>query len=196
MTGPAFDAVPFDPTQVARSNIGSATLNFADGAHGTFTYTVNAITRTKSIERMAFAAPIPACAFVSAFSANDSNHQGLWWADPAGSESGWGINLNHQGDIIFATWFTYARDGTPTWLTTTARKDAAGDFVGPLYQTSGPGYNVAAYDSTRFAAVPVGDATFSFDGTGDANFEYSVFDVVQTKRITRTVFGSPMSSCS
>src|SRR6185312_17220634 len=28
------------------------------------------------------------------------NYQGLWWASPAGSESGWGINFAHQGDII------------------------------------------------------------------------------------------------
>ncbi len=34
-------------------------------------------------------------------------------ARPAGSESGWGINFAHQGDIIFATWFTYDADGKP-----------------------------------------------------------------------------------
>ena len=35
------------------------------------------------------------------------NYQGLWWNAPPNSESGWGINLTHQGDVIFATWFTY-----------------------------------------------------------------------------------------
>ena len=35
------------------------------------------------------------------------NYTGLWWAAPTGSESGWGIYLAHQGDTIFATWFTY-----------------------------------------------------------------------------------------
>ena len=35
------------------------------------------------------------------------NFQGLWWNAPAGSESGWGINFAHQGDVIFATWFTH-----------------------------------------------------------------------------------------
>ena len=38
-------------------------------------------------------------------STNDINVQGLWWAAPAGAESGWGINFAHQGDIIFASWF-------------------------------------------------------------------------------------------
>ncbi len=41
------------------------------------------------------------------------NYQGLWW-NPL--ESGWGINFAHQGDIIFATWFTYDAGGKPWWL--------------------------------------------------------------------------------
>ncbi|MHB8494372.1 MAG: hypothetical protein ACYDDG_07340, partial [Casimicrobiaceae bacterium] len=44
------------------------------------------------------------------------NYQGLWWAAPAGSESGWGINFAHQGNIIFATWFTYDTTGKAWWL--------------------------------------------------------------------------------
>ena len=38
------------------------------------------------------------------------NYQDLWW-NPA--ESGWGINLAHQGDTIVATWSTYGADGKP-----------------------------------------------------------------------------------
>ena len=32
------------------------------------------------------------------------NYQGMWWAAPANSESGWGSNFAHQGDTVFATW--------------------------------------------------------------------------------------------
>lgn len=39
-----------------------------------------------------------------------ANYQGLWWNSPAGSESGWGVNFAHQGDTIFASWFTYNLD--------------------------------------------------------------------------------------
>ena len=31
-----------------------------------------------------------------------TNYEGLWWNAPPGSESGWGINLAHQGNVIFA----------------------------------------------------------------------------------------------
>ena len=40
------------------------------------------------------------------------NYQGVWWNAPPGSESGWGINFAHQGDSLFATWFTYDVDGS------------------------------------------------------------------------------------
>ncbi|MGE5090318.1 MAG: S8 family peptidase, partial [Candidatus Levyibacteriota bacterium] len=52
------------------------------------------------------------------------NYEGLWWAAPAGSESGWGINFAHQGDVIFATWFTYDATGKAWWLSMTALKTA------------------------------------------------------------------------
>lgn len=38
-----------------------------------------------------------------------------FWVKP--SESGWGLNLQHQGDNIFAAWYTYDADGKPIWLT-------------------------------------------------------------------------------
>ena len=51
------------------------------------------------------------------------NFQGLWWNAPAESESGWGINFAHQGDVIFATWFTYDASGKAWWLSMTADAD-------------------------------------------------------------------------
>ena len=41
------------------------------------------------------------------------NYTALWWNE---AESGWGINLNHQGNILFAALFTYDDAGAPTWL--------------------------------------------------------------------------------
>ncbi len=196
MTGPAFDSPRFDPSRVSRTSVGSATLAFSGPTEGMFSFTANATTMSKPIVRMEFAAPMPVCVFSGAPSANGGSHQGLWWADPPGSESGWGINLNHQGDIIFATWFTFNRDGTPLWLTTTARKSADGRFTGPLYQTRGSAYDVAQYDTTKFAVAPVGNATFSFIDSNMAMFGYEAFNVAQTKRITRTFFATPVSACS
>ena len=38
-----------------------------------------------------------------------TNYQDLWWV-ANGAESGWGVNLAHQGDNLFASWFTYDTD--------------------------------------------------------------------------------------
>ena len=48
-----------------------------------------------------------------------SNYEGLWW-NPA--ESGWGINFAHQGDQIFATWYTYDTAGRAWWLSMLAAR--------------------------------------------------------------------------
>ena len=65
-----------------------------------------------------------------------SNYQGLWWKAPAGSESGWGINFAHQGDTIFATWFTYDANGKPLWLAVSAALTVPGVYAGDLFATN------------------------------------------------------------
>jgi len=58
------------------------------------------------------------------------NYQGLWWAAPAGVESGWGINFAHQGDQVFATWYTYDTSGEAWWLR--SGRSAASDKSDPF----------------------------------------------------------------
>ncbi len=135
-TGPAFDTVPFPPlgapaAQPARRSA-TATLTFSDANNGTFAYTVNGIAQTKAITRETFG-PLPTCVFgAQANLALTSNYQDLWWAAPAGSEAGWGINLAHEGDTIFATWYTYDHDRSPMWLVTTANKSGLSSYTGDL----------------------------------------------------------------
>jgi len=119
----------------------------------------------------------------------------LWWASPAGSESGWGVNLTQQGDIIFATWFTYGLDGSPLWLSATAPKVGPGVYSGALYRTSGPAFNAAPFDPKLVKGVPVGAATFSFSSGNAGTFAYTVNGVSQTKPITRQVFRTPGTVC-
>ena len=40
-----------------------------------------------------------------------------------GSEAGWGINFAHQGDVIFATWFTYDASGNAWYMSMTAASE-------------------------------------------------------------------------
>ena len=47
----------FDSTQVTHTAVGTATVTFTDGANGTFTYTLNGVSQTKTLTRFVFRAP-------------------------------------------------------------------------------------------------------------------------------------------
>jgi hypothetical protein len=193
--GPAFSAVPFSPTAVTATAVGSGTLSFRDPDNGRFEYTVNGISQTKAITRQVFG-PLPTCTFGAQPDLTlATNYQDLWWAAPAGSESGWGVNFSHQGDTIFATWFTYDADGTPLWLSATTPKTGPGIYSGTLYRTTGPAFNAVPFLPPNVTLTPVGTLTLAFANGNDATFAYTVNGVTQTKSIVRQVFRTPGTAC-
>jgi hypothetical protein len=203
-TGPAFDTVPFPPLGApggaAGSPVGTGTLTFNDANNGIFSYTVNGIAQTKAITRETFG-PLPVCAFgAQANLALTSNYQDLWWADPAGSVAGWGINPAHESDTIFATWYTYDHDRTPMWLVTTLTKTGVSSYSGDLIRlTSGPPFNAVPFPPIGSpggaSGSVVGSATLSFADGNAGTFSYTVGAVAQSKSITREVFASPGTVC-
>ncbi len=197
--GPAFNAVPFNPQAVTTSSVGSASLAFTDANNATFFYNVNGIAQTKAITRQVFG-PVPTCVWGALPDlAQATSYEDLWWAAPAGAESGWGVNLTQEGTIIFATWFTYASDGTPLWLSATTPLVAPGVFSGTLDSTTGPPFSSVPFDPARVTNTPVGTATFTFSNGNSGNFSYTVavagITVTQTKAITRQVFRAPGTVC-
>jgi len=193
--GPPFNAVPFNPAAVTSTAVGSGTLTFSDVNNGTFAYIVNGTQQSKTITRQAFAAP-PTCVFgVSSNPAAATNYQGLWWDSPVAAESGWGINFTHQGDTIFATWFTYDTDGTPMWLSATAPKIATNTYGGTLYRSTGPAFSAVPFLPANVVLTPVGTLTLTFADGNTATFAYTVNGVSQTKTITRQVFRTPGTVC-
>ena len=198
-TGPAFDAMPFPPLGspggAILTAVGTGTLQFSDTNAGTFSYTVNGVSGSKSIVRQVFG-PLPTCVYSAQpdFS-TASNYQDLWWATPGGSEAGWGINLTQQGDTIFATWFTYDHDGAPMWLVATAPRTAAGTFAGTLLRLTGPPFSTSPFPplGSPGGAVSsaVGTVTFTFADGGNGTFAYTVNGVTQSRQITRELFAPP-----
>lgn len=193
-TGPAFDAMPFNPAQVVPNPVGTGTLTFSDLNDGTFAYTVNGFAQTKSITREAFA-PLPVCATATGSLEAATNYTDLWWAAPAGSESGWGINLTQEGSTIFATWFTYDFDETPMWLVATAPETSPGVYSGALYRTVGPAFNAVPFSPAAVVATVVGSITFTFSDGNHASFAYLADGVSQIKALTREVFQPPGTVC-
>ena len=148
-----------------------------------------------------FRALVATLATLAGIASAAPNYQGLWWNSPPGSESGWGVSLAHQGDVIFATWFTYDFDGSPLWLAGTAQKSAPGVYAGTLLRTTGPAFSAQPWDKANVGRTPVGTYTLSFANGNSGTFAYSITlgtppqTVTQSKAITRQVFRAPGTTC-
>jgi hypothetical protein len=195
--GPPYDAAVFDPTAVSRFDVGVGKLLFSDSSTGVFEYTVGGTSRAKPITRLLFANPAPVCTFdAPPNAASATNFQDIWWNSPPGSESGWGISLTHQGDIVYAVWFTYDANREPLWLASIARKTGPGTYGGPLYRYRGPSFDATPFDPSSVVATSVGSATLAFQDGNDGRFSYTIDGVSRTKTITREIFEFPGTTCT
>ena len=115
------------------------------------------------------------------------NYQGMWYNAPAESEAGWGINFAHQGDAIFATWFTHDANGKAWNLSMSAFQTGANTFAGTLVVVTGPPFGTVPFDLTQVHATPVGDGTLTFTDGENGTFRYTVNGITQTKPLVRSV---------
>jgi hypothetical protein len=196
-TGSPFNATPFPPVTAPPTQVGIGTVTFSDGNNGSFAYTVNGVAQTKTIGRYDLGTgPQPMCSYSAATPnfAAATNYQDLWWV-ANGAESGWGINFAHQGNSVFATWYTYDDSGSPLWLSVLAgRVGMTNAYTGTLYRTSGPQFD--AYDAAKVVPVQAGTATLTFADGNRAAFDYATNGdgglpiATQSKQITRFSFAA------
>jgi len=191
------------------AKVGTGSLTFSDANYGSFAYNIvsaggaSNLQLTDVINRFVLdgTRPQPVCVFGAAPDlAAATNYQDLWWV-PA--ESGWGIDFAHQGDLLFATWYTYDAKNSvganpPLWLSALMRRQGTSNiFSGPINRTSGP--RLDNYYPV-FDSQPVGIATTTFADGNHATFGY-VTDgngglpaVSQSKSITRFNFAAPAAT--
>jgi hypothetical protein len=134
-------------------------------------------------------------AVLAAKAISSPNYTGLFWNAPASSESGWGINFAHQGDQIFATWFTYDTAGKAWWLSMLASRTTptSNVYAGTIVVDDGPPFNNFAGSASAHA---VGSGTLTFASVDNATFSYTVNQVTQTKALTRFNLGTgPQPAC-
>jgi hypothetical protein len=193
-TGPAFSSVPWNSAQVTITAVGTATFAFTNTSSGTFTYSVYGVTQTKAIQRQTYSSPVPTCVWGGqANPALATNYQDHWW-NP--SESGWLLNIAHQGDILFATWFTYDTNGKGMWLVMSAGARTTGTtYSGQLYRATGPPFSASPFTPAANVTL-VGTMTISFANGNSGTMTATVNGVTVTKSISRQVFVSPGTVCS
>lgn len=191
-TGINFAQINGAQSMLGATSVGAGALRFSSLSEGTFSYTVNNISQQKNIERQVFAQE-PTCMFTKGSRKSATNYQDLWW-NPL--ESGWGINFNHQGDVIFATWFTYRTDGKGQWLASTTNRQPTGEYNGRIYRTTGTPFNLINGTPALVGGVSdVGEMTIAFTDGESATMRYTLDGITQSKSIVRQVFGTLMPLC-
>lgn len=111
----------------------------------------------------------------------------LWW-NP--DESGWGINLVQQGNLIFATLYVYGSDGRARWFVASDMQaaqvpsDQPYTFSGTLYETTGPVFS-AAFNPAAVTRRNVGNISFAYTPPGRGTLVYSIDGTSVTKQVQR-----------
>ena len=88
--------------------------------------------------------------------ATATDYTDIWYL-PA--ESGWGVNMVQSDNFIFATFFIYGQNNTPTWYTAQMYSDANGNFAGNLFATMGT-YFADPWNPGNLTTRQVGTASF------------------------------------
>ena len=117
------------------------------------------------------------------------DYSDLWW-NPA--HSGWGLGLQRQADVMFATLFIYGNDGTATWLFASdvrPTNDAATSWTGKLFRSSGPAYS-APFDSS-VSLTELGTLRIDFGSTSAGSLTYTMNGATVVEPIQRITFRAP-----
>lgn len=143
--------------------------------------------RTLKIAALVLATLVPSHALAANTWGTDFSD--LWWKP---SESGWGANVAHQGEIIFMTVFVYGADNRVRWFVAPAMTSQGGTssstFIGTLHETAGPYLGDATFDPQAVGIRTVGNATLQFGAIESGVLTYSVDGALVTKAIERQTF--------
>jgi hypothetical protein len=115
-----------------------------------------------------------------------TNFSDLWW-NPA--ESGWGLNIAQQADVMFVTFYVYGPTNQPTWYTALlnyqgVQPDGSVLFNGDIHQSSGP-YFAGPFNPALVTTVRAGTALFEASTPTTATLTYRIGSIVVVTPIER-----------
>ena len=115
-----------------------------------------------------------------------------FWYQPL--ESGWGVDIAQQNDVLFVTLVVYDEQKRPEWFVASSVRDTGvGVFTGALYRMSGPWFGTT-FDPAMVGSQAVGTLTVlyksNFGGERPLQLSYTVSGVTITKDLTRLTWAS------
>ena len=127
---------------------------------------------------------------MSSFSPDVSD---LWW-NP--QESGWGVNMIQQHDVIFATFFVYGADGRARWYVSSemtsngAPEDTQMIWHGRLYETTGPVVTNGEFNPSAVTRRDVGEVIFVYSRPNSGILSWTVDGVVTSRTVRRQTWAA------
>ena len=136
----------------------------------------------KILAALALSIAIPAHAVGRLTDATD-----LWWNS---GQSGWGVNVVQQNEVLFLTFFVYGPNLNPVWYSASdVRLQASTNgvlvYTGALYETHGSWLADNFYDPAAVVYRQVGTVMFRLNSIGSATLIYSVDGLTIQKQLTR-----------
>lgn len=115
-----------------------------------------------------------------------TNFSDLWWTP---TESGWGVNVAQQADVMYLTFYVFGLNRQPVWYTALVvdqglQPDGSTLFAGNLFQSNGP-YFGGPFNPAEVSTNLVGSASFRGTSTTSATLTYVVGGVTVVKQIER-----------
>jgi hypothetical protein len=115
--------------------------------------------------------------------AADPDYSDIWW-NAGGAEAGWGVNFAQGPGFIFATFFIYALDGKPQWVTAEMIQTGAGRYGGALYKCTGTYFGIPWVPGNH-GCVQAGTSTFVAESVVRGTLTYTVDGTQVVKTIER-----------
>ena len=97
----------------------------------------------------------------------------VWWPN---AETGWGIQLVQNADVVFATMYVYGTENQPVFFVALLENPpggGTGTWTGTLYVSHGS-FFAAPWSPALAGEVPVGTMTFALTGIGTGTLDYTV----------------------
>jgi acetyl esterase/lipase len=158
-----------------KSGTGSITL--AGNRKMSLSYTIGGTSQTKlDLEPQDFAsiADVPLCTLQAGSRTTATNYTDHWWGGSA--QSGWGLQISHQGNAVFFGWYSYNDQGTATWNTGIGEAEVTNPnrFTGTIYQIPTGVPFSGTFSGTLPPTVAIGTFALSFSNGETGAFTYTL----------------------
>jgi hypothetical protein len=194
-TGVPFEQIKNGPSSRSADVVGEVRLAFdADPRKLRFTTTIDGVTVSRDLTRFNFSGKDLVCSGVNAVANTATNYSDVWYET---ATSGWGINIAHLDETIYAQWHTYDDTGRAVFMSMELQRQADGRYVGAVHRKKdgGRSFQSIAKDGTPPDSEAVGTASLLFLDGNRAELDFVINDVPGYHQLSRLQVGTSANQC-